>query len=103
MFLSSYVNSINYQSFVLKIKAVHIIVRNCIQEQSLDFFFPFLKVVFETVYLRLGLKLTWQGLCAMLNHSVVSNWDLRLAKTHSAWFRELMKLRFLMSLCKKIQ
>ena len=57
--------------------------------------------MFETVYLRLGLKLTWQGLCAMLNHSVVSNWDLRLAKTHSAWFRELMKLRFLMSHCRK--
>ena len=76
---------------------------HCLQSNGQVIIFPFLKVVFETVYLRLGLKLTWQGLCAMLNHSVVSNWDLRLAKTHSAWFRELMKLRFLMSLCKKIQ
>ena len=47
---------------------------------------PFLKAVFETVYLRLGLKLPWQGLCAMLAHSVISAWDLSLAKTHSAWF-----------------
>ena len=46
--------------------------------------FPLLKVVFETVYLRLGLKLTWQRLCAMLSHSVVSKWDMSLAKTHSA-------------------
>ena len=40
-------------------------------------------------------------LCAMLSHSVVSDWDLSLAKTHSAWFQDLMKLRFLMSHCKK--
>ena len=55
--------------------------------------------MFETVYLRLGLKTMW--LCAMLSHSVVSDWDLSLAKTHSAWFQDLMKLRFLMSHCKK--
>ena len=62
--------------------------------------FLFLKVVFETIYLRLGLKPTWQGLCAMLSHSVASDWDLSLAKTHSAWFQVLMKLRFLMSHCR---
>ena len=55
--------------------------------------------MFEAVYLRLGLKPMW--LCAMLSHSVVSDWDLSLAKTHSAWFQDLMKLRFLMSRCKK--
>ena len=65
--------------------------------------FPLLKVVFETIYLRWGLKLTWQRLCAMLSYSVVSKWDLSLAKTHSAWFQELMKLELLMSLCNKIQ
>ena len=63
--------------------------------------FPFLKVVFETIYLRLGLKHTWQELCTMLSHSVISDCDLSPAKTHSAWFWGLMKLRFLMSHCKK--
>ena len=62
--------------------------------------FPFLKVVFEAVYLRLGLKPTWQGLCAMLSHSVISDWDLSLDKTHGAWFQDLMKLGFLMYHCK---
>ena len=33
----------------------------------------------------------------MLSHSVASDWDLSLAKTHRAWFQVLMKLRFLMS------
>ena len=37
----------------------------------------------------------------MLSHSVISDWDLSPAKTHSAWFQGLMKLRFLMSHCKK--
>ena len=37
-------------------------------------------------YLQKGLKPTWQRLCAMLSHSVISNWDLSLAITHSAWF-----------------
>ena len=41
--------------------------------------FPFLKVVFETFNLRLVLKPMWQGLCAMLSHSVVSDWNLSLA------------------------
>ena len=36
----------------------------------------------------------------MISHSVISKWDLRLAKTHSAWLQDLMKLRFLMSHCK---
>ena len=31
--------------------------------------FPFLKVVFETIYLKLGLKPTCQGLCAVLSLS----------------------------------
>ena len=55
--------------------------------------FPFLKVVFETIYLRLGLKAMWQGLCAMLSHLDISDWDLSLAKTHGAWLQDLMKLR----------
>ena len=37
----------------------------------------------------------------MLSHSVTSDWDLSLAKAHGAWFQDLMKLRFLMSHCKK--
>ena len=64
--------------------------------------FPFVKVVFETIHLRLGLKPTWQGLCAMLSHSVMSDWNLSPAKNHGAWFQDLIKLRFLMSHCKKI-
>ena len=48
--------------------------------------FPFLKVVFETIYLRLGLRPTWRGLWAMLSHSVMSDWDLSPVKTHGAWF-----------------
>ena len=48
--------------------------------------FSFLKAVLETVYLRLGLKPIWQGLCAMLSDLVVSDWDLSLAKIHGAWF-----------------
>ena len=39
----------------------------------------------------------WQGLCAMLSHSVISDWDLSLTKIHGAWFYDLMKLRLLMS------
>ena len=54
--------------------------------------FPFLKDVLETVYLRLGLKPTWQGLC-LCNIQL----GLELAKTHGAWLQDLMKLRFLMS------
>jgi len=57
--------------------------------RSFHFFpiiFPFLKGVLETVYLRLGLKPMWQGLCAVLSHSVMSDRDLNLAKTYSAWF-----------------
>ena len=59
---------------------------HCLQSIRQVIILPFLKAVFETVYLRLGLKLPWQGLCAMLAHSVISAWDLSLAKTHSAWF-----------------
>ena len=58
----------------------------CLQSTGQVIIFPFLKVVFETVYLRLGLKPTWQGLCATLSHSVVFEWDLSPAKTHGAWF-----------------
>ena len=39
----------------------------------------------------------------MLSQSVVSDWDLSSAKTHSVWFQDLMKLRFLRSHCRKIQ
>ena len=70
---------------------------HCLQSIGQVITFPFLKVVLETVYLRLRLKPTWQGLCAMLSHSVASNWDLSPAKTHGAWFQDLMNLRFLMS------
>ena len=41
----------------------------------------------ETVYHRLGLEPT----C----------WDSNPAKTHGTWFQDLMKLRFLMSHCRK--
>ena len=43
----------------------------------------------------------WLGLCAMLSHSVMSDPDLSPPKTHTAWFQDLVKLRFLMSDCKK--
>ena len=59
------------------------------------------KFVFQTVYLRLKLKPTWQGLCAVLSQSVMSNQDLSQDKNHRAWFQDLMKPRFLMSHCKK--
>ena len=55
----------------------------------------------ETVYLRLGLEPTWRGLCAVFSHLVVSDWYLSLAKTYSVWFQGLMKLRFLISHCRK--
>ena len=59
------------------------------------------KVVFGTVYLRLGLKPTWQGLCVMLCHSVISYWDLSPTKTNCAWFQDLMssKLWFFQQSC----
>ena len=37
----------------------------------------------------------------MLSHLIVSGRDLNMAKTHGAWFQDLMKLRFLMSHCRK--
>ena len=80
------------QSFSSSLHLCH-----CLQSIGQVIIFPFLKVVLETVYLRLGLKPTWQGLCALLSHSLVSDQDLSLAKTHGAWFQDLMKLRFLMS------
>ena len=42
----------------------------------------------------------WQGLCAMLSHSIMSIWDLSPAKIYNAWYQDLKKLSFLMSLCK---
>ena len=74
---------------------------HCLQSIEQVIIFPFLKVVFETVYLRLGLKPTWQVLCAMLSHSVGFYQDLSKAKAHGASFQDLMKLRFLISHCKK--
>ena len=62
--------------------------------------FPFLKVVLETIFLRLGLKHVWQGLCAMLSHSIIFHWDFSLTNPHGIWFQDLMKLRLLMSHCK---
>ena len=38
------------------------------------------KVLFEIVYLRLGFKPKWQGLCAMLSHSVLSDCNLKKRK-----------------------
>ena len=73
----------------------------CLQSVGQVIIFPLPKVVFKTVCVRLGLKPTWKGFCAMLSHSVVSNWDLSLAKTHGAWFQDLMMLRLLMSHCKE--
>ena len=63
--------------------------------------FSISEILLETVYRKLALKPMWHGLCAMLCHSVVSNWDLSLAKTHGAWFQDLMMLRLLMSHCKE--
>ena len=37
----------------------------------------------------------------MLSHSVIFDWDLNPARTYGVWFQDLMKLRFLMSHCKK--
>ena len=73
----------------------------CLQSTGQVIIFPFLKVVFETVCLRLGLKPMRQKLCAMLSHSIMSSRDLNMAKTHGAWFQDLMKLMFLISHCKK--
>ena len=74
---------------------------HCLQNIGQVIIFPFSKAVLEADYLRLGLKPTWQGLCAVLSHSVASDWDLSLSKTHGAWFQDLIKLRLLMSHCKK--
>ena len=43
----------------------------------------------------------WLEVCAILSHSVMSDPDLSPPKIHSAWFQDLVKLRFLMSHCKK--
>ena len=54
----------------------------------------------ETVYHRLGLEPTWLGLEPSQNPGWALNphsWDSNPAKTHSTWFQDLMKLRFLMS------
>ena len=51
----------------------------------------------EIIYLRLGLEPTWLGLKPSRNLV----WDLNPAKTHSTWFQVIMKLRFLMSHCRK--
>ena len=61
-------------------------VCHCLQSIGQVIIFPFMKVVFEAIYLKLGLKPTWQGLCAMLNHSVVSDWNLSPGKPHRTWF-----------------
>ena len=50
-----------------------------------------------------------QGLCKLCTpgperateYSLGHDWDLRPAQTHGTWFQDLMKLRFLMSYCKK--
>ena len=60
---------------------------HCLQNIGQVIIFPFLKVVLETVYLSLGFKPTWQGLCAMFSHSVISNWDLSLPKHTVPGFR----------------
>ena len=57
--------------------------------------------MFESVYLKLGLKPMWQVPCAMLTYSVGFYQDLSKAKAHGAWFQDLMQLRFLISHCKK--
>ena len=59
----------------------------CLQSIGQVIVFSFLKVVFETVYLTLGFKPTWQGLCCMPCHSVVFNWDLALPKPMVPGFR----------------
>ena len=59
---------------------------HCLQSIG-QIIFPFLKVVLETIYLRLGLKPMWQGLCAMLSHSIISNWDLSRPKPTMPGFR----------------
>ena len=45
--------------------------------------FLFLKVVFETVYLRLGLKPTWQGLCYAKS---LSHIQLGLEPSQNPWY-----------------
>ena len=52
----------------------------------------------------LGLEPRWLGLEPNQNPAWDLNtrgWDLNPAKTHSIWFPDLMKLRFLMSHCRK--
>ena len=52
---------------------------------------------------RLGLESTWLGLEPSQNPAWDLNprgWDSNPAKTHSSWFLDLMKLRFVMSHCR---
>ena len=52
----------------------------------------------------LVLEPTWLGLKPSQNLAWDSNpcgWDSNPAKTHCSWFQDLMKLRFLMSHCRK--
>ena len=58
----------------------------------------------ETVYHRLGLESMCLGLEPSQNPAwdlTPSGWNSNPAKTHSTWFQGLMKLRFLMSHCRK--
>ena len=50
-------------SFFLLVFISSLHLCNCLQNIGQVIIFQLLKVVFETDYLRLGLKSTWQGLC----------------------------------------
>ena len=59
---------------------------------------------YEAGYFRLGLEPTWLGLKPSQNPGWDSNshhWDSNPAQTHSTWYQDLMKLRFLMSHFRK--
>ena len=62
--------------------------------------FSISEILLETVYLKLALKPMWHGLCAMLCHSVGSNWDLSLAKNPSFLASGPNEAQGLMSHCK---
>ena len=58
----------------------------------------------ETTYHRLGLEPMWLRLEPSQNPAwnlSPHGWDWNPAKTHGTWFHDLVKLRFLMSHCRK--
>ena len=90
-------NSVKQLSFNKKINRKKAIFRAFLLKLSVVTNVPNIygdRNAFESFYLRLGLEPTWLGLESIPNPH---GWDLNPAKTHSTWFQDPVKCKFLMS------